>query len=311
MTTAFGPIRWAKSVPTIRRANGRVDSTAHHVLLVLATYAKRDGTDARPGLDLLADDCYLTPAAVADALDRIKGAGLISEAANLTGGTTVWRLHLEIANDGPSRVDEHVEQRRIADRERQRRHRQRQAEERSRHGMADRDSHGPVERDVTVSDGVTVTVPDTVSHGVGDRESRSLTPLVTVSQALHPQVSPATTAIELPIELPIELTPPPAVDINASFDAFWTAYPRKVGKGQARTAWAKAIKAADPATITAAATRYATERAGADPKYTPHPATWLNGERWTDEPGRPQLRVVGNHQPWDGYADQSVYDEDI
>lgn len=126
------------------------------------------------------------------------------------------------------------------------------------------------------------------------------------------QVSTAVTTHGTAIELPIELTThAPAAPQADRFDEFWTAYPRKTSKGHARTAWAKAVKAAPAATIIAAAERFAAERAGQDPRYTPHPATWLNGERWTDEPGRPQLRVVGNHQPWDGYADQSVYDEDI
>jgi hypothetical protein len=72
-----------------------------------------------------------------------------------------------------------------------------------------------------------------------------------------------------------------------AFDEFWAAYPRRIAKAAARKAWEKAIKAkADPQIIIAAATRYATDprRTESDIKYTPHPATWLNQERWTDEP---------------------------
>lgn len=87
-------------------------------------------------------------------------------------------------------------------------------------------------------------------------------------------------------------TPPPATPAPrapqpdaAAFDAFWDAYPRKVAKGNARTAWAKAIKrGAAPEAITAAAARHADHwrRLGTQPRYIPHPATWLNGERYDD-----------------------------
>ena len=70
------------------------------------------------------------------------------------------------------------------------------------------------------------------------------------------------------------------------FAEFWATYPRRVGKGAARKAWAKAIKnGADPEHIIWGARRYSTDprRAAADIRYTAHPATWLNAERWTDE----------------------------
>jgi hypothetical protein len=74
------------------------------------------------------------------------------------------------------------------------------------------------------------------------------------------------------------------VTIDAAFDCFWAAYPKRVARGAARKAFAAAIKAGtDPEEIIEGARRFCTERAGADPRYTAHPATWLNGERWTDE----------------------------
>jgi hypothetical protein len=72
-------------------------------------------------------------------------------------------------------------------------------------------------------------------------------------------------------------------DDDPDWATFWAAYPRKKGKGQARKAWGKAVKTTDPASIIAGATRYAEERRGQDQQYTAHPATWLNGERWTDQ----------------------------
>lgn len=65
------------------------------------------------------------------------------------------------------------------------------------------------------------------------------------------------------------------------FEQFWRAYPRRVAKGHARTAFEKAIRKTDLATMLAAIAdyiRFKPERI--DFK---HPATWLNGECWSDE----------------------------
>lgn len=67
------------------------------------------------------------------------------------------------------------------------------------------------------------------------------------------------------------------------FDEFWSVYPRKVGKGHARKAWEKAIQKTSPTTIIAGATKYRDDR-HRDPQFTAHPSTWLNGERWDDQP---------------------------
>lgn len=68
---------------------------------------------------------------------------------------------------------------------------------------------------------------------------------------------------------------------------FWKPYPRKVGKDAARKAWAQAVKRAPPETIIAALAGY---RWPDDPQFIPHPATWLNQGRWSDEP-TPETKV--------------------
>lgn len=67
------------------------------------------------------------------------------------------------------------------------------------------------------------------------------------------------------------------------FERFWGVYPRLIGKGQARKSWKTAAAKASPETIIAAAQAFADQRSNQDPKFTPHPATWLNGERWADQ----------------------------
>lgn len=71
---------------------------------------------------------------------------------------------------------------------------------------------------------------------------------------------------------------------SAEFVEFYErAYPRREARGDARAAWAKAIKKAPAAVIIAGALRFAADP-NRDEAYTPHPATWLNKERWSDDP---------------------------
>jgi uncharacterized protein YdaU (DUF1376 family) len=71
---------------------------------------------------------------------------------------------------------------------------------------------------------------------------------------------------------------------HAGFDAFWDQCPRKVGKGAAKKSYAKAISTTSAETLQEAMKRYAASRVGEPSAYTVHPATWLNQERWLDEP---------------------------
>lgn len=67
----------------------------------------------------------------------------------------------------------------------------------------------------------------------------------------------------------------------SDFDEFWRAYPRRIAKGTARTAFEKAIRKTTLETMLAAIADYV--------RFKPeridfkHPATWLNGECWSDE----------------------------
>ncbi len=69
------------------------------------------------------------------------------------------------------------------------------------------------------------------------------------------------------------------------FLAFWQAYPRRIGKGAARTAFHRAARYADPNMIVQAALTYArfVEDRQVEQQFIPHPATWINGERWEDD----------------------------
>jgi hypothetical protein len=76
------------------------------------------------------------------------------------------------------------------------------------------------------------------------------------------------------------------------FEGFWAAYPKKVGKGAARKAYRNALKRAFYDEILAGAKAYAASKP--DPQFTAHASTWLNADRWLDEPERkPSANVVG------------------
>lgn len=76
----------------------------------------------------------------------------------------------------------------------------------------------------------------------------------------------------------------PPMDVSA-FDQFWTAYPRKAGKGAARHAWktGKLTEKLD-AILAAVEKQKASEQWRKEGgQFIPHPATWLRQERWEDE----------------------------
>lgn len=72
-------------------------------------------------------------------------------------------------------------------------------------------------------------------------------------------------------------------EIERAFARFWSIYPRRVGKRAARAKFALALRRATLDEILAGAERYRDDPAR-DPKYTKHPATWLNQDCWLDEP---------------------------
>lgn len=101
-----------------------------------------------------------------------------------------------------------------------------------------------------------------------------------------------------------------ATGVAGEFDRFWQAYPRKVGKADARKKFTREAKTHGAEHLIAEAERWAGlwHQAGTEQQFIPHPATWLNGQRWDDEPPPTQLRAV--HQPWRS-PDPNEYYEDI
>ena len=89
-------------------------------------------------------------------------------------------------------------------------------------------------------------------------------------------------------EVGAELIPctaePPRPNLDDDFADWWELYPRKVGKGQAQKAYRTARKKATGPALAAAIVTQGPLLMARGSQYCPHPATWLNGERWRDEP---------------------------
>lgn len=113
-----------------------------------------------------------------------------------------------------------------------------------------------------------------------------------------PSVNPSPMALPIPsgneshIPQPSSLIQQPAAHSPKKpepegFSDFWAAYPRREDKGHARTAWVKAVRKADVRTIVAGAARLRDDP-NREKQFTPLPATWLNGERWGDDPLPPR-----------------------
>lgn len=79
-----------------------------------------------------------------------------------------------------------------------------------------------------------------------------------------------------------------AMSLATDFEEFWKCYPRKVGKLDAKKAYERARKTqgATQEELLDGIRRYITSK----PEYADycHPATWLRGGRWMDEPGTQQ-----------------------
>lgn len=68
------------------------------------------------------------------------------------------------------------------------------------------------------------------------------------------------------------------------FDEFWALYPRKIAKAVARKAWSRLNQQQQLDAAKAIQTHieyWASKET--ELEFIPHPATWLNQERWEDE----------------------------
>lgn len=95
-----------------------------------------------------------------------------------------------------------------------------------------------------------------------------------------------------------ESCPSKAMDLarnGDAFDTFWQAYPSKQGKKPARTSFARAVKAHGIVAIMEGLARY--KRFKPPDRAWLHPTTFLNQERYLDDPEPQQLAPARRQRP--------------
>lgn len=284
-------VTWAMDhAPMPRTGKGKPDTTARHVLQVLAEHASPTGTDAHPSVLRIQYRSGYDRTTVQRALRRLEDADLIVRTGT-TEGRTRYSLSMELHRPATdwSELEREEDDFRAA------------AAERKRRSRAKRVTHA---ESVTVTDaeGVTVTDAESVTEGCHALKVRSSR---TERRPNHPQPqllkdsSPAADRDEQPAATgkPVDKSSSKKTDHHLeAFGAFLLNYPKKRDREAARRAWIAAIdRGVDPQRMVDAAQTYARERFGQDPKYTKYPATWLNKGCYDDEPDPqpgPQLRAV-------------------
>ncbi|TVL89814.1 helix-turn-helix domain-containing protein [Streptomyces sp. SAJ15] len=283
-------VAWAMDqAPMPRTEKGKADTTARHVLQALAEHASPSGTDAHPSVLRIQYRTGYDRTTVQRALRRLERAGLIAK-DGMVESRIRYKLAMELRRPATdwSDLEREEDDFRAAAAERKRRSRSK--------GVTHAES-------VTVTHGnaVTVTHTESVTADVTDatpsRHALKVRPSRTERRPNHQQ--PSDNQLHKDSSSPAAQTDEPKGELHLeAFGAFWTVYPKKRAREEAKKAWIAAIKrGAEPKHIVNAAQAYARERFSQDPKYTKFPATWLNKGCYDDEPdpqpGPPRLRAVG------------------
>lgn len=183
-----------------------------------------------------------------------------------------WRFH-DWEQYQPTRAD--VEEKRMIERDRKRDYRRRS--DGTYNGLSRRDTHGTPNG---TPNGTPTGTPNGTPRGVPPARpgpSRPVPPNPPSASTGTPSEETSSAAAE-----------GPRID---PFDEFWQAYPRKVGQGAARAAFALATTDTPATTIVAGLVATLPELQNVDPKFIPHPAKWIADERWTDT-------AAATNDPW-------------
>lgn len=112
--------------------------------------------------------------------------------------------------------------------------------------------------------------------------------------------NPQTDLLGEPLASPPATVGKSSQNFDDEFEKVWERYPRKVGKGAARKAWAKARKTTDRTVMGNSLMAHIRVWAGGTPKdKIPHLSTWLNQERWNDDPSASANRSQNSDEQMD------------
>lgn len=141
---------------------------------------------------------------------------------------------------------------------------------------------------LNVPDNFTVAMPADwdLEAGIRGRPKRAKTPDICGENPGHFDMKTPDALSYEPLEEPIEEPKELVLSAPDPFEAWWSVYPRKAAKVEARKAWgqmSKAIGLLTLAELMARTERFAQSVVNREPEHVAHPATWLRGERWNDE----------------------------
>lgn len=122
-----------------------------------------------------------------------------------------------------------------------------------------------------------------VSEGVSDANwIRSVD--LKINRSIDQEISRSSTSTASGRPAPRKRSAEADQPYSDEFESWWKIYPRRAGgKRKAFIAYTKARTKVDDRCLMDAAMVYSDSRVGEDPRFTAHPTTWLNQERWNDE----------------------------
>lgn len=181
---------------------GKPDTTARHVLAVLAECAEADGSEARPSLMTVQYRSGYDRRTIQRALRRLEDGGLI-KAGGVKFGCTVYRLAMHLVRPESDWAELEAEEARQKDAD----------AERQRRSRARRVTHA---ESVTVTDaecvtGRSVTDADAVSHALSVPTSRTQNPDVTDGTPPNTSFEPSGESSSLSSQLPRQAAQEPPV----------------------------------------------------------------------------------------------------
>ena len=133
------------------------------------------------------------------------------------------------------------------------------------------------------------------------RLNSSLVYTLRVSKGVDTAVQGGSTPVSKGVDKDVHLTRTTELEpenLSTSFNEFWDVYPRKMGKGEARGAFQKAVNRHGLDTVMEGVRRLAADPNLPAPQFVPRASTWLNQERWGDDPyPAPDVRSLPGVKP--------------
>lgn len=90
----------------------------------------------------------------------------------------------------------------------------------------------------------------------------------------------------------------PSMEDILHAEKIYQIYPKHAGKGAAIKSIIKALKSISFDELLVLTQKYAAARKGEPKKFTPHPSTWFNQERWKDDPSTWSDARPGENDPF-------------